>query len=337
MSRINGSMTVGGCVPISAEKAKLQAEALEKAVRLPEYRWADKADMPVIKWDEAFDAWLDKRIALADKYEKKGLSLYPWDIYGALPAKIKRDGVFSWNQGPVPSCSMHGAAHAFQCAQLVSIGLGASMYYDAVNPIYSYYDARGGDMNGGLDLYTVADYVNKKGFAPARLVGNDNQRVSQNGLGVLRERGKEFQTGVVPIEDHLDERILKACRGLCSVCFGAGVLFTGCTRDQYGVKVMAGMQRGGHAQCFAGYLRRGGEEYVFNLNSYGNIYGGTTVGEPDCGAWVGRNALKQYCADMANYGLPFIAFCEGELRGEKSMVNDFELPKLKREGSGTGR
>ena len=137
-----------GLVPISDRHRDLQKAQAAGAVSLPEYSWQFQSGMPVIKWDAEFDRWLDRRIALADQYAVAGYSLRPWDVFRVLPGKAKRSEIFAWDQGAVPSCSMHGAAHAYQCMTLTSIALGAPLYYEAFNPIYPFY-AAGGTLPAG--------------------------------------------------------------------------------------------------------------------------------------------------------------------------------------------
>ncbi|MBQ4290569.1 MAG: hypothetical protein II719_05170, partial [Clostridia bacterium] len=120
-----------GCLPLTRDQEKRLEAAVSAAVSLPEYSWQNESDMPVIRWDDAFDRWLDRRIALADKYQKKGLCLLPWEVYKALPASARKTNVYAWNQGSLPSCSMHGAVHAFQTSLLTAIALGSPLEYEA--------------------------------------------------------------------------------------------------------------------------------------------------------------------------------------------------------------
>lgn len=319
---------VCGCLPLTPKQHRAQEAAAAGAVSLPDYTWRDHGEMPVIKWDGAFEARLSARIVLASAYEDAGLGLWPWEIFRALPPDARRSDILSWDQGAIPSCSMHAAAHAYQCATLYAIALGAPLYYEAVNPIYPFYGARGGNLAGGLDLWTAADWINKKGFLPASLAGEDNRSVSRENLERM-DQGKNWQGAIVLIEDDFAERIFRACRALCAVSFGSGRLYTSARTDANGVKVMDGLSYGGHAQAFAGWRRTGGKEYVFNWNSHGNIYGQTGEGEPASGAWVSMEQMRVYCRDMENYGLPYIVFPEGDFRRGASLTNDFDLPKRK--------
>ena len=316
-----------GCLPLTASRRRALERAASDAVPMPEHLWARRSEMPVIKWDGRFEKWLDRRIALADAYAARGFCLHPWEIFRAIPEKGRRGNVFAWDQGNVPSCSMHGAAHACQCATLTAVALGAPLYYESFNPIYPFYGARGGNLAGGLDLWTAADWVNRRGMTPVSLVGADNRRVEPERIPLIDE-ARKWQGAIVLIEDDFVRKIFRACRALCSVSFGSGRLFTRSRIDRRGVKVMDGPASGGHAQCFTAWRAVGGAEYVFNLNSHGDIYGSSREGEPAAGAWADAEHLEIYARDMDRYGFPYIVFTEGDFRRPPAMVNEFPLPEF---------
>jgi len=315
-----------GLLPLSSERKALQAEKLaaSSAYRI-DYAWADYDEMPSLRWSSDFEAMLEERSELREKYTEAGFSLFPWHLFWALPNDRKKSGILCWNQGNRPSCSMHAAAHAFQASELMSIALGAPTLYDAVNPIYNFYLGKGGSYAGGLDLLTVADEVNKRGMFPVSSVGEDNISVTKSGL-TKEPEAKKHQGGIVTIEDDLVENIIKVCRGLGAVCFGSGIYFTAATKDSNDVRVMTNFSRGGHAQAFYGYKRIGKTEYVWNQNSHGDIYG-KTPNEPESGAWVTRKQLEMYARDMSNYGYPMAIYAESEPMTDV-LPNTFIIPKL---------
>lgn len=316
---------LNGCLPLTAKQHEFQKACVESAVSLPEYAWREKSDMPIVKWDAAFDKWLDRRIKLADAYAAKGKCLLPWEIMKVIPNERKRSNILNWNQGMRPSCSNHGQSHAFQNATLISMALGSPLYYEAMNPIYSFYLARGGNLTGGLDLVTTATWCNKNGMYPVSLVGDDNQNVA-SGFHKYDEDAKKWQSGIVFIEDNVEEKIVRACHGLCAVNFGAGHLYTSSSIDSNGIKVMDGLTSGGHAQSLVGYRKVNNEEYIWNDNSHGNGYGQSKEGEPKWGAWLGHKQRAAYCSDMLSFGNPCIVFVEGEYDSDAKFYNEFELP-----------
>lgn len=316
---------VNGCLPLTAATRRLQEECLDSAVSLPEYAWQNKGDMPIVKWDAAFDRWLDRRIKLADAYADRGKCLLPWEIMKVIPEKRKRSNILNWNQGTRPSCALHGATHAYQNMTLLSMALGAPLIYEALNPIYPFYLAKRGSMAGGLDLITTAKWCNEHGQYPASLIGDDNVNVSGDYKKHAQD-AKRWQAGIVFIEGDVKEKVIRACHGLCSVNFGSGHYFRSSKTDRSGVKIMDGYAGGGHAQCFVGYRKVGNAVYIGTENSHGNSYASSPEGEPRWMAWINESQISGFCSDAPNFGHPYIVFVEGDFAEEPQLYNDFDLP-----------
>lgn len=317
-----------GCLPLSRMARVKQSATVAAAISLPEYSWVDQADMPVIRWDSAFEEWLQRRIDLADSYTRKGLSLYPWDIAKNVPKDRKRSDIIHWNQGYRPSCCLHGATHAYQFTELISMALGAPYTYEALNPIVPFYLAKGGSLAGGLDLLACAEFINVKGQYPSSLVGDDNIDVPRN-YREYTDQAKNWQAGIVYIENDFENKIFKACHALCAINFGSGQFYTSGRVDSNGVKVVTSVTTGGHAECFCGYRVVNGTEYVFVHNSHGDAYGQSDEGEPKWGGWVSRDLMRLYTRDMGNYGYPFLVFAEGVFNTDSlTLSNPIKIPKL---------
>ena len=315
-----------GLETLSTERRKRQAEKLAAAPAYRiDYAWAAYDTMPSLRWSSDFEAALAERSELREKYERAGWSLLPWRLFDALPHDRKKSGVLCWDQGSRPSCSMHGACHAYQAAELIAIALGAPIYFDSVNPIYSFFLGRGGDYAGGLDLLTVAEEINGRGLFPVSVVGEDNITAHKEGLKQEAEAAKH-QAGLVTIEGDFVERIVAVCKGLGAVCFGSGIYPTSAAVDNNGLRVMSGFSAGGHAQAFFGYRKVGAVEYIFDQNSHGDKYG-KTPNEPASGAWITRRELERYCRDMDRYGWPLAVWAEGDPIGDV-LANTFTLPRL---------
>lgn len=324
-----------GLLPLSKQsrddQEKLKASASPYASRgsaSPWYEWTKNGDMSIATWDSTFDKQLAKWADLRAKYKSRGLNLDPWNIFKVIPKKQKKSDSLFWNQGNRPSCAAHGSAHAYECATIMAIALGAPLIYDAVNPIYSFYLARGGNYNGGVDLITMYREVNSNGFYPVSVAGTDNITIKDSILNQQKEEAKKHQAGIIPIEgrpDELVDKIFRACRGLCSICFGSGIFYSSATKDSNGVKVMTSRQSGGHAQAFTAWKEVNGTEYIFNINSHGPNYTGDS--SPDFGAWITKDILATYAKDMSQYGDPWVVFPEGETIKNDSFVNTFTLPK----------
>ncbi len=318
-----GDFLINGCVPVSEEQVTEQHYMAVNGVSLPDFAWVKQADMPVIKWDQAFDVWLDQRIELTETYHDKGICTYPWRIFSALPKNRKNSEILHWNQGQIPSCSFHGATHSYQNSMLKAILFGAPINYEAFNPIVPYWLSLGKRLDRGQDIFTLSKWMNQHGQYPARLVGGDNHHVPSN-WEEFKDRTDRWQAGIAFLEDDIENKILKACKASLDVTFGSSVIWMGSKTDKNGVKIMDNQTFGGHAQSIGSYRKVGSEEYVFLQNSYGAIYGQSAEGEPKSGSWINRSQLHKIASQMATYGSPYVTFVEGEISTNPSFVNNFQ-------------
>ena len=298
-----------GCNPISAKNRELQKARIASASSFTTHAWREDAQPGTFAWDSAFEEILDRRTRLADRYRDAEISLYPWDILKRLPAKRKLSERFYWNQGSIPSCSMHGAMHSAQASMLVDIAMGAPRRYDALNPIYPFYIARGGNLGGGLDLAETADQLNRGGAYAASEVGEDNTSAPRD-WRMYRAGAAQRQAAIIYIEDNFVEKIFRAARAGFHVTFGSGVYYNKSKTDRNGVKVLYSEGYGGHAQSLGSWREVGGTEYVFLTNSWGDAYGSSGEGETASGGWLDKDGVAVLARSMPNYGAPFIALYE---------------------------
>lgn len=308
-----------GCNPISAKNRELQKARIAGASSFTTHAWREDAQPGTFAWDSAFEEILDRRTRLADRYRDAGISLYPWDILKRLPAGWKKSERFYWNQGSIPSCSMHGAMHSAQASMLVDIAFGAPRRYDALNPIYPFYIARGGNLGGGLDLAETADQLNRGGAYAASLVGEDNTSAPRD-WRMYRASATERQASIVYIEDNFVEKIFRAARAGFHVTFGSGVYYNKSKTDRNGVKVLYSEGYGGHAQSLGSWREVGGTEYVFLTNSWGDVYGSSKEGEPANGGWLDKDGVAVLARSMPNYGAPFIALYENPAKADDAKI-----------------
>lgn len=328
---LSQGLVVGDLLPLSREELAAQSRRIaETAVSLPEYSWDAEGEMPVLKWDRAFDRWLDRRITQKAGIESQGYCLLPWVIFENLPARRKKSDILCWNQGSVPSCSFTAAAHATQFATLKEIALGAPLEYHAINPIVAFWLSKGKSLWGGQSLDVLARWLNEEGQYPETAVGPDNLRVPRRW-----EEGtpwaKRFQLGVCYIEetqiDEIVEKIFRACAANCDVVFGSMQIYTSARRDRNGIKTPAGSTSGGHAQMFGGFRSVGTTDYVWLQNSHGDIYGTDEEGSPGSGLWCDEESVREVVRTMPQFGCPFIVFPEGPVADAESRFTiDFPTP-----------
>ena len=315
-----------GCSPISPKNRELQKARIAAAASFTQHVWRADGQPGTFAWDTAFEEILDRRTRLADRYRDAGICLFPWQILKSIPAKRKLTERFYWNQGSVPSCSMHGAMHSAQASILVDIAMGAPRRYDALNPIYPFYIARGENLGGGLDLADTANQLNEGGAYAASLVGENNTSAPRDWRS-YRDAAAERQASIVYLEGDLVEKIFRACRAAFHVTFGSGIYYNAAREDGNGIKVLHSTGHGGHAQSLGSWRRCQGKEYVFLTNSWGDTYGSSGEGEPASGGWVDKDALAVLARSMASYGAPFIALYENPDRApEARILEDWTIP-----------
>lgn len=315
-----------GCNPISPKNRELQKARIAGARSFTQHVWREDGQPGTFAWDAAFEEILDQRTRLADRYRDAGICLFPWQVLMSLPKGRKLSERFYWNQGSIPSCSMHGAMHSAQASILTDIALGAPRRYDALNPIYPFYLARGGNLAGGLDLAETADQLNTGGAYAVSLVGEDNTHTPRD-WRMFRDSATQRQTAIVYLEDDLVEKIFRACRAAFHITFGSGLYYNEAREDENGVKVLYSTGHGGHAQSLGSWRELNGKEYIFLTNSWGDTYGASDEGEPACGGWIDKDALAVLARSMPNYGAPFIALCENPAKApEARILEKYTIP-----------
>lgn len=311
------------CPPITEVERQAVASAITNADSFTEFTWSRDEQPPIISWDLAFERLIEKRTAIISDLTKKGYCPYPWAILNALPSRRRLADFFYWNQGNLPSCSMHATSHAVQGAILTEMFLGAPLVYDALNPIYPFYLARGGNLSGGLSIYETAETVNKTGLNAVSEVGADNTHAPRDARQHAEESARR-QSAVVYIEDDYTDRLFRAAAAGFHVVFGSYRIYTSSRIDENGVKVGYRTTRGGHAQSFGSWRRTGGEEYIFITNSHGEIYRETNEGDPPNGCWLTRDQVEEVASSFDVFGPPFIVLPENPDQTSPSLIIDFD-------------
>lgn len=322
---VQDGVCLNGCLPITSKQRDRLEEVKASAVSIPDAVWAKDEQPPIVKWDSAFEKWLAMRTAEAKAYRAAGICSFPWEIIKYIPRQRKTSSRLFWNQGSLPSCSLHGATHGAQFTTLIEILHGAPIKYNAFNPIVPFYIARGGNLAGGLGLFDTAEAVNSGGQYPTALVGDDNLHVPDN-YEQFTDLAVKYQVALCYLSDHLVERIIACCKADLFVTFGSGTIFTG-SIERDGIKILQNRISGGHAQCFGCYRKHNGKEYVFDFNSHGERYGQSAEGEPAVGAWCDKDTLRIFCEDMLRYGDPYVNLSvETDLTGKIQFKTPFKVP-----------
>lgn len=328
MTEFERDFVINDCPPATEAEKRAVAAAIAGADSFREYTWSRDGQPPIISWDQDFENLIDKRAGIISDLEKRGICTYPWAAMAAAPERRKKSDIFYWNQGSLPSCSMHGAVHAIQGAIITEMALGASIDYDALNPIYPFYIARGGNLAGGLSIYETAETVNKTGMLSVTEVGANNIDPPRDAFKHSEESAKR-QAAIIFIENDYTNKIFRAAAAGLYVVFGSYTIYTSAKIDGNGVKIGGRTTRGGHAQSFGSWRKRGGEEYIFITNSHGEIYEGGTEGDPPNGCWLTRGQVDQVADSFSTFGPPFIVLPEDPDYSKPTLLPEFapDFPK----------
>jgi hypothetical protein len=138
-----------GCLQQTAESAALQ-DAL-KSGAIPLNQIYESGEMPIVKWDEELESWLDDRAALISDMNKDGNYVFPWKV----AKKLKAETLY-FSQGNIGSCCGHAFGFAYNSSLLTNIALGGKQHYEPVNPIGTYVLSHGGRMKNGQTVSTMA-------------------------------------------------------------------------------------------------------------------------------------------------------------------------------------
>ncbi len=317
---------VNGCLPQDESSKAVQDRLLASAVSV-EYDWQFESSMKVVKWDTAFDTWIDKRIELTDAYAERGICLLPWRILECLPSDDKTSDRLFWSQGGIGSCMSHSNTFAFQCATLIEMAMGAPLKYHSFNPIVPFWLSKGGSLSGGQTVSEMSDYTNRNGSYSEEWVGTDNQDIPDN-YAEYKTKAKSFQNGLCFLEEtdpeKIAEQIIRACHAGLAWSFGNTHAVSGAKTDRNGVKIAVLGGSWAHATSFSSYRKVGTTEYVFWQNSHGKIYDQSDEGEPADGAWMPYDSLCRFCRSISDYGYPYVHFVEGEITDRRQLNPAFK-------------
>ena len=319
---IDRELVLNDCPPITDAERRAVSAAIAGADSFREYTWSRDGQPPIISWDEDFDRLIEKRTGIISDLARKGICTYPWAAMDAAPAKRKKSNIFYWNQGGTPSCSMHAAVHAIQGAIITEMALGASIDYDALNPIYPFFIARGGNMFGGISIYETAETINKTGMVSVSEVGANNIDPPRDAYAHAEQSAKR-QGAIIYIDSDYTDKIFRAAAAGLYVVFGSYTIYTGAKIDANGVKIGGRTTRGGHAQSFGSWRKRGGEEYIFITNSHGEIYEGGSEGDPLNGCWLTRGQVDLVADSFDTFGPPFIVLPEDPDSSRPTLLPEF--------------
>ena len=248
--------------------------------------WDGEKIPPVSAWSD-YSRWLEKK-AISHTADA---SFQWWKIPHALD-------FFTPSQEQQPNCAGFALANAYTATLLHQIGGCWSEQLPAkINPMATWVMSKEGSDIGGQTISAIALAGNAIGNYTVELAGEYDQQNRYRQWRNLTVEASERQIGVSLFDgepEELPRAILNAQKSGCAVIFGNSKAVSGTHTDGNGVICATLGGSWSHATCFAGYQRVNGTEYVYWLNSHGNIYAtdGTT---PAFGCWMDAATLERFC------------------------------------------
>jgi hypothetical protein len=146
-----------GCLPQDTVDIEAVAELQGAAVSLTTIHRC--GDMPVLCFDSAFEAFLQRRGNVLEDMQNDGNAVFPWQIY----AQLGLSAPLYFSQGATPSCMGHADDFAYRSSLLTSIALGAAMTFQATDPYRTWYLSKGHCSRGGQSVGVMAKFANQRG------------------------------------------------------------------------------------------------------------------------------------------------------------------------------
>ena len=206
--------------------------------------------------------------------------------------------LFVPSQGSMPNCAGFAMSNAYMTTLISQIARQFSEQVPTrMNPMAAWMVSKGGSTSGGQTISAIATTGNRWGNCPASLIGeyDDGRRLDYMRVKSYAEDAGKHQIGISLYEgasDALPGSVVKACRMGRSVIVGNSVAVRGADKDGNGLLCARLGGYWSHATAFAGYIRVGTTDYVFWINSHGNIY--PTDGTPAFGAWMDYPTLQRF-------------------------------------------
>ena len=246
----------------------------------------DAADQPQISDWASFEAWLKGRPDLRKNW---------WE-------GIDVSSLFTASQEYRPNCAGFAMANAALCSTLLQIKNRFSEQ-DAkrFNPMVTWQKSKGGSVYGGQSISAIALAGCEYGNYLAEDVGSYDPDVTfPRTQADEDEHARAHQIGFALYDGTRPwDAIMLACRKGYACFVGNSRAVGGSSRDVNGVPVANISGSWSHATAFAGYQYIGGLQYVFWINSHGDIYesDGQT---PRFGCWMSESILKTFMSSSFN-------------------------------------
>lgn len=271
---------------------------LDKLLQLAEGFSDDNNTVPpVLEW-EALDAVLDDLPDIETRW---------WQVPGAVE-------LFTPSQSYRPNCAGFAMANAALARAIIQRqSQFAELKLEKFNPFVTWLLSKGGKVWGGQTISKIARYGNEFGnylasdvgdYTPAKTSFETGGEAGENAK--KHQIGLSYYTGDEPVEDLL--RALK--KGFTAIVGQSNAVQPNTYKDENGVECVRVGGSWSHATAFGGWKNVNGTDYVFWINSHGNIYP-SDDGSPAFGGWMDAKTLKEFCASTF-LDICFVTYCEAE-------------------------
>ena len=298
-----------GCIPsfVQEEEARRMGIASDREqIEQLATPWNATETPRIINWDASWESYLKEQAEAVDVMRLNGKFPPPWELcerfcgmdFATLVKTLQKRN----------DCAAWALTRTVIVMALIQRWLGAERDVEAYNPtgIYAYSSGstpRAGSYfaDNGRTIYGICKAACETGNFPVAAIGEykggtsytqamiDSEPIAQNnqtGFAYVSERGADRKVDVV----------LLSLRSGRPVVIGNDIaLRDGCRQDANGMHItdVGGSWGGGHATAAIDYRKVNDTEYIYIVNSHGNIYNsGTSI--PAFGAYITKSGLKRY-------------------------------------------
>lgn len=290
-----------GYIPdeIQAQEARKVGGVSDREKVLAQAKPFDDASQTPPVWD-----WKDFISSLNSPYEE----VLWWE-------KSDARQLFTASQETLPNCAGFAMANAALVRTLIQKDLEFSEQSPVkFNPLGTWQASKKGSLRGGQTISAIADAGREIGNCLASDLGDYSDRQSFRTLDeTTRQNASRHQIGISLYDgprDAIPELLMTLCRhGITAIVGNCVAVKDGRTRDSNGVEVVSISNQGwAHATAFGGFKTVNGTDYVFWLNSHGEIYPASD-GSPAFGGWMDLKTLKQFVQGQF-FDLCAVTYCE---------------------------
>ena len=288
-----------GYIPdeIQAEKAAKAGKVSHRDLLLSHAAPWDATDQPPVTTWDSFAEYLTTA--------PEGDSFFEWW------RNCRYSETFYASQQSQPNCAGFALANATTATLIHQIATKYSeQRLERLNPMATWVISKNGSTRGGQTISAICMAGNKYGNFTDTVAGRYNEQNRYYEWTKHIEEAKQRQVGICLFEgtrDELGEAIVLAMRLGHGVVIGNYNAVSGTRQDENGMFVATLGGRWAHATAFAGYRKVNGTEYVFWINSHGNIYDGNKT--PRFGAWMDRDTLERF-VNSVYCDVAFITYAE---------------------------